>query len=478
MIKKKDSNIFNKNKSNQNKGDYMNFDNNPVNINASLDSVIMAYQQNQFDRAEAECKSFLQANPDSANAQYLFGLVMQKQGKNDLAIDYINKAISTDASQIATFQTRLLAPVRQDISVKSDESQQLTPQMNLPQQPQNDDDDPFKATRELLKRFEKEQSAESFPVNSPPDEGNQQPAWESNQQQAISINVPRNSISQPLADNSDLINFFQNLYTENFSASVLFWTGVESKTIGNLNQFPGMKFSVWHDEIKSHEYYTEFLKDLKLRSMSVITTEKAKQTQWDAFILPYTEIDCAEDPVINISYKSIYLANGFMNAPDKQNVEATLKSKGCVPKSDAPCIFERKDQLSRGEKLFSEGKVEEAIKCFEDVLAGDPDNTDAYNNLGVVSYALGNAESAETFLLKALEIDPNNVNAMMNIADIYCACGHINEAATYMTKAIELAPKNPDIWASLSSFYKQIGSEEESQAALKKSESLRQSANQ
>jgi len=456
----------------------MNFDNNPVNNNASLDSAIMAYQQNQFDRAEAECSHFLQANPDSANAQYLFGLVLQKQGKNDLAIDYINKAISTDAAQIATFQSRLLAPVQQNISAQTDEIQQSATQMNSSQQPQTDDEDPFKATRELLKRFEKEQSAESFPTNNQAVGGNQAPSMEANQQQGMSLNFPQSPITQTIADNSDLINFIQKLYTENFSASVLFWTGVESKTIGNLNQFPGMKFSVWHDEIKSHEYYTEFLKDLKLRSMSVITSEKAVQTQWDAFILPYTEINCSEDPVTNVSYKLLYLANGFMNAPDKQNVEATLKSKGCVPNSDSPCVFERKDQLSRGEKLFNEGKVEEAIQCFEEVLAGDPNNTDAYNNLAVVSYALGNAESAETFLLKALEIDPNNVNAMMNIADIYCACGHINEAATYMTKAIELAPKNPDIWASLSSFYKQIGSEDEAQAAMKKSETLRQSADQ
>jgi tetratricopeptide (TPR) repeat protein len=460
----------------------MNFDNNPVNINASLDSAIMAYQQNQFDRAEAECKSFLQANPGSANAQYLFGLILQKQGKNDLAIDYINKAISTDAAQIAAFQSKLLAPVQQNVSAQTNEipkeaPQMSSPQMSSPQQTQTDDD-PFKATRELLKRFEQEQSTDNIPANNQSFESNQQPFWEAKEQQSTSMNVSQSSTSQSITDNSALINFIQELYTENFSATVLFWTGVESRTIGNLNQFPGMKFSVWHDEIKSHEYYTDFLKDLKLRSMSVITSDKAVQTQWDAFILPYTEIDCPEDPVCNVSYKSLYLANGFMNAPDKQIVEAKLKSKGCVPKGNDPCVFERKDQLAKGETLFNEGKVEEAIQCFEEVLASDPNNTDAYNNLGVVSYALGNAESAETFFLKALEIDPKNVNALMNIADVYSACGHINEAATFMTKAIELEPKNPNIWASLSSFYKQIGSEEESQAAMKKSEALRQSANQ
>jgi tetratricopeptide (TPR) repeat protein len=448
----------------------MNYDN-----NASLDSSVLAYKQNQFHRAEAECKNYLQANPNNANALYLYGLVLQKQGKNDQAIDFINKAISTDAAQIAAFQSKLLEPIQHETPVQCT-PQQPDSQM-FSQQPSNQqetEDDPFKATRELLKRFEQEQAVES----NQPIAGNQQPTWSNNQQQSFPILPNQTPLGQNSMDNSELINFIQKLYAINFSANVLFWPGVESETIGNLNQFPGMRFSIWHDEIKSHEYYTEFLKNLKLRSMSVITNEKVAETQWDALIIPYTEVDCQEDPVRNISYKSLYLANGFMNAQDRQNVEATLKAKGCVPKTGEPCVFERKDQISRGETLFNEGKIEEAIKCFEQVLTDDPNNADAYNNLGVISYALGNAQSAETFLLKTLEINPNHVNALMNIADVYCASGIINEAARYMTKAIELEPKNPDIWACLSTFYKKIGSEEEAKAAMNKSESLKQTMQQ
>jgi len=450
----------------------MNFDNNPVNINASLDSAVLAYKQNQFDRSEAECKRFLQANPNNANALYLYGLVLQKKGNINLAIDYINKAISSDAVQIATFQSRLVEPVQNDTSVQFNNMQQCTPQIPSPQQSDSSetDDDPFKATRELLKRFEREQAIETKQTMGE----NQQSSWSTNQQ-PFSINTPQSQLFKTSADNSGLVSFIQQLYAQNFSANVLFWTGVESKTIGNLNQFPGMKFSVWHDEIKSHEYYTEFLKDLKLRSMSVMTGEKVFKTQWDALILPYTDINCMQDPIQSISYQKLYLANGFMNAPDRHIVEATLKSKGCEPISGEPCVFERKDQLSKGEMLYNEGKVEEAIQCFEEIIASDPNNTDAYNNLGVISYALGNVQSAETFFLKTIDINPNHINALMNIADVYCVSGHINEAAKYMTKAIELEPKNSAIWASVSKFYKRIGSEEESQAALKKSEDLKQS---
>ncbi|KPA13613.1 hypothetical protein MHK_006180, partial [Candidatus Magnetomorum sp. HK-1] len=72
----------------------MNFDTNLVQA-PSLDAAVLAYKKAQFDQSESECSRFLQENPSNANALYLFGLVLQKQGKNDLAIDYINKAIAT-----------------------------------------------------------------------------------------------------------------------------------------------------------------------------------------------------------------------------------------------------------------------------------------------------------------------------------------------------------------------------------------------
>ncbi|ETR72807.1 MAG: hypothetical protein OMM_01426 [Candidatus Magnetoglobus multicellularis str. Araruama] len=458
----------------------MNFNTNPA--NSMLDSAVLAYKQNQFDRAAAECSQFLQNNPNNASALYLYGLVLQKQGNNDLAIDYINKAISTDATQIASFQTKLTEPIQQN-----------------PVQPEaaQSDDDPFKATRELLKRFEQEQSQNNnqmpqnnqqpFSVNTPP-VPNQMPQ---NNQQPFSMNTP--PVFQQSANNSAIVPFIQELYSQNFSACVLFWPGVESKTIGSLNQFPGMKFSIRHDEFKSHDYYTEFLKDIKLRSLSVVTDEKVFDQEWDVLILPYMEINnLADDPVSRVPYKCLYLANGFMEASDRQALENVLQSKGCSPKANQPCVFERKggviephcqqqqddNQLKKGEEQFEAGNVQEAIKCFENILATDPNNADALNNLGVISFMLGNAESAEIFLLKTLENQNNHVNAMMNLADVYCANGLINEAAKYLTNAIDLEPKNPAIWASLSAFYKQIGSNDEALAAQEKCDLLKQSNNQ
>jgi len=447
----------------------MNFDTNLLN-SPSLDEAVLAYKKGHFDQSENKCSSFLQENPNNANALYLFGLVLQKQGKNDLAIDYINKAIATDATQIAAFQSTLSEPINETIAHEPE----------IVYQSKNDEEDPFKATRELLKRFENEQSVVDNDVSPEP------PAEISPQKEVPSFPAeqpyfPTTSLdtqAPPVVDNSEIVSFIQKLYHDNFSAVVLFWPGVESTTIGNLNQFPGMKFCIRHDERRSHEYYTDFLKDLKLRSISIVTDEKVLQTDWDALILPYTDINDAEDPIRMISFKTLYLANGFLSAPDRQILEETLKSKGCIQMDNQPGVFERKDQLANGEQLFAEGKVEEAIKCFESILANEPDNTDALNNLGVVSYGIGNAESAEIFFLKALEVNPSHINALMNIADVYSASGLINESAQYLTKAIELEPKNPEIWASLSSFYNKIGSHEEAKAARQKSELLTQSQSQ
>ncbi len=53
-----------------------------------------------------------------------------------------------------------------------------------------------------------------------------------------------------------------------------------------------------------------------------------------------------------------------------------------------------KHQLREGEALFSKGNIEEAEKLFLDLLENDPDNKEAYNNLGVISFQNRELEKA------------------------------------------------------------------------------------
>ncbi len=44
------------------------------------------------------------------------------------------------------------------------------------------------------------------------------------------------------------------------------------------------------------------------------------------------------------------------------------------------------DKLKQGEALFTEGKIEEAEKCFMDLVKKNSEDVEALNNLGVISY--------------------------------------------------------------------------------------------
>ena len=59
------------------------------------------------------------------------------------------------------------------------------------------------------------------------------------------------------------------------------------------------------------------------------------------------------------------------------------------------------NKLKQGEALFSEGKIEEAEKCFLDLLDKNPENSEILNNVGVIHYTRGDLEEAEAFFFKA-----------------------------------------------------------------------------
>ena len=59
-------------------------------------------------------------------------------------------------------------------------------------------------------------------------------------------------------------------------------------------------------------------------------------------------------------------------------------------------------ELQRGEEFFAAGRFREAENSFLTVIGKDPENHEAYNNLGVVSYEKGDYEAATRFFVESL----------------------------------------------------------------------------
>ncbi len=62
-----------------------------------------------------------------------------------------------------------------------------------------------------------------------------------------------------------------------------------------------------------------------------------------------------------------------------------------------------KKSIKHAETLFAEGKIDDAEDIFLELLAKDPTNPEALNNLGVLCHAREDIEKAENYFLKASE---------------------------------------------------------------------------
>ncbi len=76
------------------------------------------------------------------------------------------------------------------------------------------------------------------------------------------------------------------------------------------------------------------------------------------------------------------------------------------------------EQIAVGEQLFAEGKLEDARRLFQQMLAADPTNKQALNNLGVIAFESAQLEIAVSYFLESLRLDPDYRESLQNITEI------------------------------------------------------------
>ena len=79
------------------------------------------------------------------------------------------------------------------------------------------------------------------------------------------------------------------------------------------------------------------------------------------------------------------------------------------------------DLLSLGLQQHVDGKLDEAVATYREVLKKDPQNKFAYYNLGVIDQAANRYDAAENNYRLALGIDANYPPALFNLAIVRAA---------------------------------------------------------
>jgi Flp pilus assembly protein TadD len=126
------------------------------------------------------------------------------------------------------------------------------------------------------------------------------------------------------------------------------------------------------------------------------------------------------------------------------------------------------EMVEKGQDLFSQGFIHEAETVFNHVLANDPNNAAALNNLGVVAFNRGDSAAAERYFKQAIDIQSDYPDALLNLADLCMKTNQWQEAAGHLEQC---ACRHPaaSLFELLAEVHAKLGHLDESEAYLKKS---------
>lgn len=86
------------------------------------------------------------------------------------------------------------------------------------------------------------------------------------------------------------------------------------------------------------------------------------------------------------------------------------------------------------------GRFQDAVQIYERVLHDQPDNADAYNNLGLALKELRRIDNAIICFERALKINPRFIEAYYNFGSLLKLQGRLDEAVACYEKALAIKP--------------------------------------
>jgi tetratricopeptide (TPR) repeat protein len=96
------------------------------------------------------------------------------------------------------------------------------------------------------------------------------------------------------------------------------------------------------------------------------------------------------------------------------------------------------------EREQNEAETGLAIEAYERALSMDPGHVDALNNLGMLSYELGNMEEATSLFTRAVELHPHHMLSHFNLGSVSEETGDLHKARQHLRIAVRLDSRNAD----------------------------------
>lgn len=128
------------------------------------------------------------------------------------------------------------------------------------------------------------------------------------------------------------------------------------------------------------------------------------------------------------------------------------------------------------DQLYKEGRLEQALKAYEAILAVAPDHAWAHSRIGATMAQWERLDEAEVALRRAIELDPKLAQAHSNLGNIFYKRGNYEGALQKYQDAVAINPDNPVFHQNLHAANKKLGKLADAVAALKRSHKLERQA--
>ena len=131
------------------------------------------------------------------------------------------------------------------------------------------------------------------------------------------------------------------------------------------------------------------------------------------------------------------------------------------------------DPYEQGLKASAGGHHLEAISCFEQALAGRPDDTRVLFALGNTARALGLVEAAQSFYGRVLELEPGRIEAVVNLANLMRSNAQYPAAEALLMPALARNPESPELLMTMGSVARETGRNAEAERHYRKALDIR-----